>query len=169
MSDLTVPDWVDQFRAAILQLDSDISEFMESEPTNEEAAFALLSLNVAKGETAMLYDYLAGFVGKVMGQDVEIALPGGGSVEKKWSSSRTGWQHKDLAAAVAQRIIDLNVDMDTGEVLATQEQMIAQLLEFVQPSYWRIKELQRISINADHFCEVGDTKTSIIVRKGNNK
>jgi hypothetical protein len=169
MSDLNAPEWVDRFREAILELDTAVSEFMATEPTTEEAAFALLALNVAKGETSTLYDYLAGFVGTTMGQEVEVELPNGGKVEKKWSSSRTGWQHKDLAAAVARRIMDLNVDMDTGEVFASQEELIAQLLEFVQPSYWRIKELQRINVNADNFCEVGETKTSIIVRKGNNK
>jgi hypothetical protein len=36
----------------------------------------------------------------------------------------------------------------------------------VQPSYWRIKELSAIGINADNYCEVDEPKTSIIVRKG---
>jgi hypothetical protein len=56
--------------------------------------------------------------------------------------------------------------MDTGEIVMSQEDMIANVLDYVQPSYWRIKELQNIGINPDHFCEVGETKTSIIVRKG---
>jgi hypothetical protein len=39
------------------------------------------------------------------------------------------------------------------------------MLDFVQPSYWRVKELAKFGINADNYCEVGDYKTNIIVRK----
>lgn len=164
------PEWITEFRTAVLNLDTAISEFIHDDKlTADEAAYALLRLNLVKTEVAMCYDYLAGVVGKVMGQATEIDLPDGGKVEKKWSSSRTGWQHKDLAATVASRIMDLSVDMDTGEVLLSTEEMIAQLLDFVQPSYWRIKELQRINVNADNYCTTGETKTSIIVRKGNNQ
>jgi hypothetical protein len=170
MSDELEPEWITEFRNAVLRLDTAISEFIHDEElTVEEAAYALLRLNLAKAEVSTCYDYLAGVVGKTMGEQAEIELPEGGKVEKKWSSNRTGWQHKDLASKVAKRIMDLSVDMDTGEVLASTEEMIAQLLDFVQPSYWRIKELQRINVNADDFCVTGDTKVSIIVRKGNNQ
>ena len=40
-----------------------------------------------------------------------------------------------------------------------------KLLDYLQPSYWRIKELSKLGINADQYCEVGELKTSIIVRK----
>jgi hypothetical protein len=169
MSDLEEPGWVTDFRNAILALDTAISEFVESGASPEDAAVALLSLNIAKGEVGTCYDYLSGAVGRIMGTATEIALPGGATVEKKYGSSRTGWQHKDLASAVARRISDLSVDMDTGEILLSPEQMVVRLLEFVQPSYWRIKELQRINVNPDDYCNVGESKTSIIVRKGRNK
>lgn len=169
MSEIVEPNWVTKFRNAVLELDTAISEFAASDATSEEAATALLALNIAKAEVATCYDYLSGFVGRAMGTESDVPLPGGAVVEKKYSSSRTGWQHKDLATTVAKRIMDLSVDMDTGEVLATQEEMIAQLLDFMQPSYWRVKELQRISVNPDNYCTVGETKVSIIVRKGSNK
>lgn len=168
MSEPETPEWVTAFRNAILELDTAMSKFLGDDPSEEEAAHALLWLNVAKSEVGTCYDYFAGAVGKIMGDIPEIALPGGGSVEKKYAASRTGWQHKELAATVARRIMDMSVDMDTGEVLATQEEMIARLLDFVQPSYWRVKELQRINVNPDNYCTTGETKTSIIVRKGTN-
>jgi hypothetical protein len=168
MSELQEPDWVTDFRNAILVLDTAISEFIE-DASPEDAATALLSLNIAKGEVATCYDYLSGAVARIMGSESEIPLPGGATVEKKYANSRTAWQHKDLAATVARRIADLSVDMDTGEVLLTAEEMVVQLLDFVQPSYWRVKELQRINVNPDEYCETGETKTSIIVRKGSNK
>jgi hypothetical protein len=61
--------------------------------------------------------------------------------------------------------MDMSVDMDTGEILSTPEEMITKVLDFLQPSYWRIKELQKIGIDADNYCEVKEAKASIIVRK----
>jgi hypothetical protein len=167
LSDLE-PDWVTAFRNVILELDTVISEFLHDEPSPEEAAAALVAFNRAKMEVGMAYDYLARIVSDIMENEVEISLPDGSRVEKKWSNSRTGWQHKDLASVVARRIVDLNVDMDTGEVIATPEELVGQILDFVQPSYWRIKELQRIGVDADRYCEVKEAKSSIIVRKASS-
>jgi hypothetical protein len=69
-------------------------------------------------------------------------------------------------AEVARRLVFESIDMETGEIMVSPEQLILKVLDFVQPSYWRIKELSKIGINADKFCEVGEHKTNIIVRKG---
>lgn len=164
MSDDAV-DFVNNFRNAILELDGAISEYAQTAPAPDEAAEMLVALNVAKAEVGMVYDVLAKLVSDLMGQSEEIPLPDGSRVEKKWATSRTGWRHKDLNSVVARRIVDMSVDMDTGEVFATPEQMVTQVLDFVQPSYWRIKELQKIGIDADNYCEVKEAKASIIVRK----
>jgi hypothetical protein len=42
------------------------------------------------------------------------------------------------------------------------------MLAYCAPSYWRIKELNKIGLNADNFSETGELKTSIIVRKPKN-
>jgi hypothetical protein len=165
MSDIG-PDWVARFYKSILELDQDIEEFRDKVQSVEEACAALVALNRAKADFGMVYDHLSSIVSQAMEDSPEVALSDGSKVEKKFSSSRTGWRHKDLGSAVAGRIVDMSIDMDTGEVLATPAEMITQVLDFVQPSYWRIKELQRLGINPDMYCEVGDTKTSIIVRKG---
>jgi hypothetical protein len=166
MSDLE-PEWVSNFRAALLELDAAITDFRNGDtPTVDEVCAAIVGLNRAKAELSMVYDGLSQFVSEIMQENPEVSLPDGAKVEKKWSASRTGWRHKDLGAEVAHRIADMSVDMDTGEVLLTPTEMITQVLDFVQPSYWRIKELQRIGVNADLFCEVGESKASIIVRKG---
>jgi hypothetical protein len=55
--------------------------------------------------------------------------------------------------------------MSTGEVVLSTEDLLKKVLDYIQPSYWRVKELSKIGINADNYCEVGDYKTSIIVRK----
>jgi hypothetical protein len=160
------PEWVAKFHKSILELDSAITEFGNQGQSLEDACAALVALNRAKSDFGLVYDELSNIVSRIMEDSPEVALPDGSRVEKKFSSSRTGRKHKDLGSAVAGRIVDMSVDMDTGEVLATPAEMIAQVLDFVQPSYWRIKELERLGINPDMYCQVGETKTSIIVRKG---
>ena len=148
-----------------MELDNSLTDFIKSEPGIDEVCAALVALNIMKGELSIVYDGLAHVVSQIMDQEGEVALADGSKVEKKWSSDRKGWQHRDLASAVASRLIQSSIDMDTGEVLYTQEEIIGKILDFVQPSYWRVKELQKIGINADMYCEVGETKSSIIVRK----
>jgi hypothetical protein len=43
-----------------------------------------------------------------------------------------------------------------------------KLLDYLQPSYWRVGELSKIGLNADNYCETGEPKVSLIVRKGKN-
>lgn len=164
-----IPSWITNFRKTLLDLDENICAYLGTDPNVEELCNSLLGLNLIKSELSMIYDHFASMVAEAMGAEQEVLLAEGAKIEKKLSSSRTGWQHKDLAGAVAKKIIDLSVDLETGEVVTSTEEMLVQLLDFVQPSYWRIKELQGIGINPDNYCEVGNTKTSIIVRKGNTK
>ena len=166
MTDSGPSYWIAEFREVINQLDESLSKWAAGGVDLDEACEVLVSLNRAKAELAMVYDSVSGVVSEAMADLPEIVLEDGAKVEKKFAAGRTGWQHKDLGQAVANRIVDLSVDMDTGEVLATPAEMISQVFEYVQPSYWRIKALQGIGINPDNFCEVGDTKASIIVRKG---
>lgn len=159
------PDWVAVFRKAIMQFDADISAFLSSNPDATEACSALVAAHTAKAELAVAYDSLSGAVSHIMDQQGEVLLDDGSKVEKKWGSDRKGWQHKELAGVVANRIIQSSIDIDTGEIIYTQEEIIGKLLDFLQPSYWRVKELQKLGINADMYCEVGDIKSSIIIRK----
>jgi hypothetical protein len=164
-----MPNWVTDFRNTLLDLDEDICAYLGTDPAIEDLCNSLLGLNLIKSELSMIYDHFASMVGEAMGAEQEVILAEGAKIEKKLSSTRTGWQHKDLAGAVAKKIVDLSVDLETGEIVSSTEEMLVQMLDFMQPSYWRIKELQGIGVNPDNYCEVGNTKTSIIVRKGSTK
>jgi hypothetical protein len=59
----------------------------------------------------------------------------------------------------------LAIDMDTGEVVMSPQEVAERVLDYVQPSYWRIKKLAELGINADNYCELGEPKTSIAVRR----
>jgi hypothetical protein len=102
---------------------------------------------------------------RIIGDEQEINLASGIKIEKNSSYERKGWKHKDLGSAVADKLMKMSVDMDTGEIMKSPQEIALDMLTYCAPSYWRVKELNKIGINPDNYCEVGDLKTSIIVRK----
>lgn len=168
---MNLSEEIAKFRQLILDLEQQIQhEFAHLQKTPEgleQMCNALVQLNLVKRDMGFVYDSIALTVGQSMGDTNVMNADNGASVEKKMSYDRRGWQHKDLGRAVAGKISEMSIDMDTGERVMSVEEMVAKLLDYVQPSYWRTGELSKIGINADNYCEVGDLKTSIIVRKGN--
>lgn len=100
-----------------------------------------------------------------MDQQSEMLAGDGTKIEKKGDVNRTGWKHKDLANEVVSRLSEMAIDRSTGEVMLSSQEMAMKMLDYIQPSYWRIKELGTLGINADNFSKVGEYKESIIVRK----
>jgi hypothetical protein len=95
-----------------------------------------------------------------------VVLPSGDTIEKKWDKNRKAWKHKDLADVVSEKIESLAIDMDTGERVLSTKEMITALLDYVQPSYWRVTALSNIGVNADDYCQSGEAEPSISLRKG---
>jgi hypothetical protein len=162
---------VNSLRKAILQLDSELSKFIESNPSTAEAGEVLLNLNLTKRDLGFVYDSFSNAFSRIMEseQSLGVELANGATIEKKSSYDRKGWQHKELASAVVDRIIQSATDMDTGEIVKDSREIALELMNYCAPSYWRVKELSVIGINPDMYCETGDLKTSIIVRKGDNQ
>ena len=158
-------DRITDLHQTLLELQREFDAYVESSPSAEEACGLLLDLNLVKSEMRVVYESFAFGVGKVMGEASNIMLPNG-EVEKSYNTKRTGWQHKDLANVVAEKLMQRAIDMDTGEVMVNQHDLITQLLNYVQPSYWKVGELSKLGLNADNYCIAGETKVSIIVRKG---
>lgn len=159
------PERIDEVRLYLLNLSRELTDYVSSNPDPQDACSILFELNMAKRDMSLIYDDLANAVGNMMENNKEVKIEGKGLIEKKSSYERRAWQHKDLASAVASKLSRMAIDMDTGEVVKTPEEVAMQILDYVQPSYWRVKELSNIGINADNYCETGNLKTSIIVRK----
>ena len=157
--------WIDDFEKSLLSLDRSISEFSKEKPSMQEACESLVLLNRLKVDFVIVYDQLAKIVSEAMGDIPEIILSDGSKVEKRSAADRKSWMHTELAHEVARRIQDIAVDLDTGERVMSVEDMIVKVFDYVQPSYWRVKALGEIGVSADKFCEVGESKESIIVRK----
>jgi len=124
----------------------------------------LVLLHAIKSDIGNIFSQYSNLIANKIETD-EATASNGQKIEKKSAFDRKGWKHEDLASEVLRRLNDLSVDMDTGEVVMSSNEVAMKLLDYVQPSYWRIKELSKLGINADQYCEVGELKTSIIVRK----
>ena len=160
---------VEEIRQAILNLDKALHEYMETNPSSSDAGNVLLQLNLAKADMGMVYDSFSKYFSELIKDKEILSLDNGAQIEKKSSYDRKGWKHSELASVVLTKLEKMSVDMDTGEVLKSPRDIAMDLLKYCAPSYWRIKELNSIGINADDYCEVGELKTSIIVRKGENQ
>jgi hypothetical protein len=159
-----LPDYIQDFNAALLSLDSKLSENKDA-LSMDEAGEILLRLNRFKDDLKAVYSGVEKLLADLMGELPEIQLSDGSRIEKSVSASRKSWKHKEIATEVASRLKDMSIDMDTGEIVLTPEDMVVKMLDYVYPSYWKVKELGKIGINADKFSEVGEVKDSIIVRK----
>ena len=121
------------------------------------------ALDHIKRESSELLEAAKDKMAELMGENPEYAHSDF-FFEKKMGSTRKAWDHKALSAVVAKRLVDSSIDLDTGEILRDPTQMIQDAFEFAGVSYWRVKELQKLGINADSFCEVSEGKPSIIIR-----
>ena len=154
------------FQESLLSLDSRVSQFKAMDTTTvDDWCQMILEISNFKTQLAFVYEVVTSSALEAMSETEIITLPSGDTIEKKWSKDRKGWKHKELAEIVAERIEDSSIDLDTGERVLTTGEMIKKMLEYVQPSYWRVTALSDLGINADDYCQAGESKPSISVKK----
>lgn len=158
---------INALNTAMLDLDGEISKFLDGQVTDANDVVSLLvAIHGLKSEMGDLY---AGLCGKAINyfneQSIDDIEFDGHRIEIRSAADRKKWDHARLVDAVARRLVESSIDLDTGEMTMTPQEMAQRLMEFVQPSYWRVKELSKLGLNADSFCDVGEQKTNIIVRK----
>lgn len=155
---------IQNIRAQILELDEAVSKQLP-ELELEELCSILVEMHRLKDELSLVYGAASHVASNSLGDQSELVLSDGSKIEKKTTSDRRAWRHKEIASVVAKKLSSLAFDMDTGERVMSPEEVAERVLDYVQPSYWRIKQLSELGINADDYCDVGEAKTSIIVRK----
>jgi hypothetical protein len=157
---------VSEISKKLMDADRNFSAAREQDVDIEQLCESLKILNFLKQELSSVYDTAVKIVADKMGSVPMISLGDGTTIEKKSGSDRKSWDHDGLASIVTRRLVEMSTDLDSGEMNSTIDDIASQLLRFVQPSYWRIKELSKIGVNADNYCQVSDeVKTSIIIRK----
>jgi hypothetical protein len=154
-----------EINAKLIEIETAFSLLLKEESEMVMLGDAVIGMHNLKSDMSLVYDNACKLMVEKMGDIPEINLPGGHKVEKKSGADRKAWDHAGLARNVASRINDMAIDMDTGEIALTPQDMMMKMLEFAAVSYWRVKELSKIGISADDFCEVSEGKTNIIVRK----
>ena len=155
-----------EFRKQMSDLCGDIEALMRDDGSPIDGACEMLvHINNLKKDIAIIYDDMAHIIAERMPESM-IFLSDGTEVERKQSADRKAWDHKGLAEVVANKISQMAVDMDTGEVTLTPNEMMVKMLDYAAPSYWRVGELGKIGVNPNQYCEVSEGKTSIVIRKG---
>jgi hypothetical protein len=160
-----VPEWVHAFNQHILDLDTKVTEIRDSGHDLKEVAEIYVHLQHAKTSIRLIVDTMENILVEKFGDSEEIISNDHGTVQKVIDTPRKAWKNQEVAEAVAERIQRMAVDLDTGEITMTVDQMIAKLLDYVYPSYWRLKPLRDIGINPDEYCEVGEPKPVIKYQK----
>jgi hypothetical protein len=155
---------LDDANRSLMELERAFSKLGESKDI-ETVCSALVEAHLLKASMSVAYDSLCHIVTGVMGNLPEFITTDGSKVEKRAGNDRKKWRHEELAQNIASRLSDMSVDMSTGEITMTPQEMVVKLLDYCAPSYWRVKELAKIGISADKFCEVEEKEASIIVRK----
>lgn len=150
---------------SLMALDKSFIEMCKSEDLLSKIADSLVSIHSLKAEISVVYESACNTMIDKMGEVPEVKDSAGNLVEKKSGADRKKWDHDGLAKNVASRINDMAINLETGEVEMTPQDMMAKMFDFAAVSYWRVKELGKIGISADSFCEVSEAKTNIIVRK----
>lgn len=153
--------WVSQVETIMDEMTQRAIE-LRSEP--RKMAVVVSEMHNIKKMVADTWEHVSGMLADVMGDDPEIEI-NGAIVEKRIGAPRKSWKHDEIADEVTRRIMGSAVDMDTGEVLKSTEDMMKEMLSYGAVSYWRVKNLAKIGVIADEYCEVGEPKTSIVVRQ----
>lgn len=166
MTEQTLNDVLSTLTGAVLAADRYALDVRKSDipPSLEEIVDAVTAVHAARDSLKATFDTLCQVLDPLMCDNDEVRSSAGVLIEKKWSKPRKAWRHQDLASVVARRIRDLSVDQETGEVLMSPEEQIVALIRYAAPSYWRVKELQTLGIDADGYCETSESTASIIVR-----
>ena len=132
----------------------------------DDACMIGATFNNLKSASKMAFESISPFVIMMMGSMPEHILADGSTVERRQASSRKKWDHIGLAKSVTEKLHKVTIDMDTGEQTATNEEIMIRLLDYLAPSYWRVKKLAELGINADMYCEVSEGGVNLVIRKG---
>lgn len=136
-----------------------------NDPEPEKLAELVNVAHLVKSVASDLLDALQMELVKYSGKNASVFDVSGGSVEIKSAYPRKSWQHNDLARAVSDRIYKKSIDMETGEMMLSFDDLVQEFMKYAAVSYWRVSELDKINIDANQYCETGDMKTSVIVRR----
>lgn len=100
----------------------------------------------------------------IMGDTYQVES-GGHVFSVSSSAPRKAWDHESLKKAVVERLSQLAINQQTGEVELTPAQAVDRVLEYAHVDYWRSKQLKELDLNPDMFCTVGEEKLTVRIER----
>jgi len=161
---MKIEDALLQLNREVLAFYDSIQELIESTADEQLLCKTLVALTDIESNLKLVKQDLVHAVTKILESGVPVDIDGR-MVEKKTGSPRKSWDHTGLKSVVLQRLMSLSLDEETGEITLSPAEAVEKLLEYAHIDYWRVTELQKLDINADNYCEVGEAKTTIQVGK----
>lgn len=149
------------FESDLMHLSSDGLQHASTEDLLQLAS----DLHLVKAYVSELFNELQTIVTDHIGNMVNPVSVDGATIEIKSGSPRKTWDHQSLINDVSKRIVDSSIDLNTGEVTKTPVQMIREALEFAGISYWKVTKLKELHLDADEYCDVGESKKSLVIRR----
>lgn len=89
-------------------------------------------------------------------------------LERKDGAARKSWQHEQLRAVVAERVISSHTT-DEGTLDAPVSVLIVEALKFPSISGWKVTALRDAGINPDSYCVKKDGTVSFSVVDSTSK
>lgn len=161
-----LPEWLVDFNKQVLQFYDTITGLRENPELDEKSACEILvAISHIKSDISETYSEMEKILLGLLEDRSPVVSDDGSVVEKIYDKSRKGWRHAEIAEEVADRIQRMAVDLDTGEVKLSTKEMITKLLQYAGISYWKVTTLRDIGIDADDYCESGESIPKISLRK----
>lgn len=157
---------LDSALSALRVFESDLIQMDSLDDYSTEDILQLASdLHLAKSLVGDLFNELQTRVTDHLGSlPIPVAVDGA-TIEIKAGSPRKTWDHDSLINDVTKRIVDSSIDLNTGEVVKTTPEMIKEALAFAGISYWKVTKLKELHLDADEYCEVGEAKKNLVIRR----
>ena len=169
--DDTIPDLISDISGKLEDLETILFEesgaatLKDVALEDEEFLQRIVDLHSLKKKITYIFSEYQDIVSSHVGLVTQPVQVNGATVEIKNGSSRKTWAHKELAADVSKRIMQRSINIDTGEITKSTEEMMQELVNFMGVSYWKVTELKKIAIDADEYCEVSPPKKSVVIRR----
>lgn len=141
-----------------------LNDSVENAETSDLLQFAS-DLHATKSHVSELFNEVQSIVTEHVGHLAVPVTVDGATVEIKSGSPRKTWDHQSLIEDVSKRIVDSSVDLNTGEVVKSPVEMIREALQFAGISYWKVTKLKELHLDADEYCEVGESKKNLVIRR----
>lgn len=164
---MNMDDAFASLNAASKQL-KEVEDFLFSFPDEVERDEMLqyaADLHLLKRYVGDLFDECQRIVTDRVGFVGSPVVVNGATVEIKAGASRKTWDHKSLMSDVSRRLVDKNIDLETGEIAKSPRELIEEAIDYMGVSYWKVSKLKELHIDADQYCEVSEGKKNLVIRR----